>query len=333
MHYDAWNHGCVNRALLRAVLQGTHAMEQVTQRAQPPASGRKLVQAIDQAVAELDRWARRLESGDPAGWRQGARIWRELLLMSKDGSAAGVAPSIRRADLTFALKIDMDKRAWTRFERFYGSQMRDRLLTVARASGLPALSAVRLSQRRGGNPDATEAVYYLVAQPEPPEEFAAAPVKMNDRLDPPNASEKQSPQQVSAAPKANEEPVPSFMAEAVAFEDSATGTSPQHPKAETSTRAEMQTGNVAPDAVNGDARSIGTNDRRYESLVFLSSIVGTGSSVAAHSLVAYCTIFLAVSALLAVGSQSATDVGLAAEAARILAACRSVLSGRWGVIF
>ena len=128
----------------------------------PPASGRDLLKRIDQAVKVTEQWQR--SAAESTANCHSALLWKALLELSKPQIEKGVAPSIRKNDFSLTLKgVAIDGRLWDRFQRFYDDHLREPLYKAASESGVPALSAQRITNGgRGGNPDATEAVFQLI---------------------------------------------------------------------------------------------------------------------------------------------------------------------------
>jgi hypothetical protein len=132
----------------------------------PPASSKKLDDAIEQSLKTLDSLATpRLRTNEK--WRQGPLVWKVMLEMSREGMVNGRTPSIRKHDLAYELKrrygsdIEVDHTLWKRYLSFYeqyGSRLREGVV----AAGLPALALERVTNNGvGGHPDKTEAVYWL----------------------------------------------------------------------------------------------------------------------------------------------------------------------------
>jgi hypothetical protein len=132
----------------------------------PPASGKKLEDAIEQSLKTLDSLATpRLRTNEK--WRQGPLVWKVMLEMSREGLVKGRAPSIRKHDLAYELKrsygsgIEVDHNLWKRYLSFH-QQFRSRLREGTSRAGLPALALERVTNGGlGGDPDKTEAVYWL----------------------------------------------------------------------------------------------------------------------------------------------------------------------------
>lgn len=126
-----------------------------------PASGPKLYLAIDQALKQLNTLATRRDF-DHEGWPEHARLWRELLNQSKNRSSREVSPNLLKGDLASPIGIRLDGRHWHSFKKWFDRHVASELLQLAMDSGVPALQAVRLSNRKGGFPDQAESIFYLV---------------------------------------------------------------------------------------------------------------------------------------------------------------------------
>lgn len=125
-----------------------------------PASGPKLMAAIEQATSHLNTLASR-NGFDKDGWPNHARLWRVLLAQSKELGTSGVAPNILKGDLASPLGIKLDERRWKSFEKWYERHIGANLRHLAERSKIPALKAVRKSNRKGGYPEASEAIFFL----------------------------------------------------------------------------------------------------------------------------------------------------------------------------
>lgn len=138
-----------------------------THSVRPPATGRKLKLAIEHAQRDLSAYARSRDWENEAEWSLGALIWKVLLDLSVEGSASGIAPTLRKNDLAYELKRhtkkerDFGAKLWKTFLKFHRSHARDRLLASAAKPGMPILFAERASDGIGGDPDKTEATYWL----------------------------------------------------------------------------------------------------------------------------------------------------------------------------
>ena len=108
-----------------------------------PAAGPKLIQAIDQALAHLNSLAAR--NYEREGWPDHAKLWRELLNQSKEGSKRGIAPNILKGDLAIPLGLKVDGRRWKLFEKWYERHIEPSLTQLAERSKIPALKANRNS--------------------------------------------------------------------------------------------------------------------------------------------------------------------------------------------
>ncbi|MBP7407037.1 MAG: hypothetical protein KA973_19205 [Candidatus Microthrix sp.] len=130
----------------------------------PPASGKRLDDAIEQSLKTLDSLPRLRTNGK---LQKGPLVWKVMLEMSRAGLDKGRAPSIRKQDLAFELKrshqsaIEVDHDLWNSYLKFhqrFGSRLREGNSSV----GQPVLALERLTNNGlGGDPEKTEAVYWL----------------------------------------------------------------------------------------------------------------------------------------------------------------------------
>jgi len=292
------------------------------------------LQTIDQAMVVLDRWAKQSDQGAPAAWRQGARIWREMLLMSRDGSAGGVAPSIRKADLDFALKIALDKRSWTRFERFYATQMFDPLSAMSQDSGLPVISATRLTQKRGGNPDSTEAVCFLIFQLPGEKVISVAPAAtttLDVRQDQAGQFGRQTALPFLEALAVNVAKVRNPEAGAQTPPGTSTAAGPNNCGDHTDSKPGDQSVRAGGDVKNAVTKSASLQDLREELLLLLLARRCTEASAGTHLIAVYAACFIVATALLVGATHGTTEFGFATEATRVLVAIRDIVSGYWYV--
>jgi len=125
-----------------------------------PAAGPKLIQAIDQALEHINSLAAR--DYEREGWPDHAKLWRELLNQSKAGSKRGIAPNILKGDLATPLGIKVTGRSWQLFLNWFDRHIEPSLTQLAERSKIPALKAIRNSNPKGGYPDTSEAIFFLV---------------------------------------------------------------------------------------------------------------------------------------------------------------------------
>lgn len=125
-----------------------------------PATGPKLSPAIAQAISQLQDLAARRDFHHE-GWPEHAKLWRELLNQSKDRSSRDVAPNVLKGDLAAPIGIKLDGRHWRGFQTWFERYVAPELLRLSMDSGVPALQAVRRSNRKGGFPGQSESVFFL----------------------------------------------------------------------------------------------------------------------------------------------------------------------------
>lgn len=125
-----------------------------------PAAGPKLIQAIDQALAHISSLVAR--DYEREGWPDHAKLWRELLNQSKEGSKRGIAPNILKGDLATPLGLKVTGRRWQLFLNWFDRHIEPSLTQLAERSKIPALKPIRKSNRKGGFPEASEAIFFLV---------------------------------------------------------------------------------------------------------------------------------------------------------------------------
>jgi len=125
-----------------------------------PAAGPRLIQAIDQALAHINSLAAR--DYEREGWPDHAKLWRELLNQSKEGSKRGIAPNILKGDLASPLGFKVTGRRWQLFLNWYNRHIEPSLTQLAERSKIPVLKAIRKSDPKGGFPETSESIYYLI---------------------------------------------------------------------------------------------------------------------------------------------------------------------------
>jgi hypothetical protein len=132
----------------------------------PPASGRKLEDAITHALEAMGGLPESQVKRN-GKWQQGPLFWRLMLEMSLDAAAMGLAPAIRKNDLAYQLKqtygkrIEVDHKLWSRFQNFH-QKYRKLFHLTALELNLPPLTVERITNSgAGGDPDKTEAVFWL----------------------------------------------------------------------------------------------------------------------------------------------------------------------------
>lgn len=131
-----------------------------------PARGLQLPAALDQAlhIAEVQSGNQiRLDLVENIN----LRIWKRLVSVSRERIAAFEAPIIQKADITDAVDVELSGRRWDQFQRWFDRHMAPELARLSRESGVPAVCAVRVSDRRGGHPHFRGSVYFIVFSPLP----------------------------------------------------------------------------------------------------------------------------------------------------------------------
>jgi hypothetical protein len=150
---------------------------------QAPACGPRLAPAIKQAQAALAEWMQadrrntrfksELESED-------ARLWGELLSQSSAGLRNQSPPLIRRGDLSSPIGVVLDGRRWDQFQGWYSRKYEPYLRRASDASGVPMLYGARISDRKGGHAESSEACYFLSFNPPPERQLTTAPYREVD---------------------------------------------------------------------------------------------------------------------------------------------------------
>ena len=100
--------------------------------------------------------------------QENARLWNELLQQSHDGVHDGTTPMILRGDLSAPVGIKLTGRRWEQFEKWFATTMKKPLRDACEANGLPMLYPGRISNRRGGHPEHSEAQYFVSFVATPP---------------------------------------------------------------------------------------------------------------------------------------------------------------------
>lgn len=100
--------------------------------------------------------------------QENARLWDELLQQSHDGVHDGTAPMILRGDLSAPVGIKLTGRRWEQFEKWFATTMKKPLRDACEAEGLPMLYPGRISNRRGGYSERSEAQYFVSFIASPP---------------------------------------------------------------------------------------------------------------------------------------------------------------------
>lgn len=127
-----------------------------------PAAGPKLRESIDQALVQLSNLAVHRDYGRTRdSWPAPAKIWGELLEQTKRRMIGDIAPNLLKGDISCPIGINVTGRQWKSFERWYDRHVRPELIKSAGESGIRAIRAVRVSDRKGGRPESSEAVYFL----------------------------------------------------------------------------------------------------------------------------------------------------------------------------
>lgn len=130
---------------------------------QSPACGATVGDAIAQALRIADVRAeneRRLDSEIS----EDCRLWRELLRLSQGQLFQDMAPTISRKALEASANVELTQRRWMRFLRWFERNMAEPLHRACMQSGVPALYGGRLSDRRGGRAEYSEAQYFVSFQ-------------------------------------------------------------------------------------------------------------------------------------------------------------------------
>lgn len=143
-----------------------------------PASGPKLSASLDVALSHLRHWA------DAEGQRwenlhsNHARLWREILQQTKNGAGAGCAPNLTKSQIAVPAAFKLDARGWKSFKVWLKREVNEPLFKACAAENLPVLVPVRRSNRSGGRPENSEALYFLA--------FAPKDAKVEAPEDPPS---------------------------------------------------------------------------------------------------------------------------------------------------
>ena len=124
-----------------------------------PASGQQINEYIDQALDII----KVVESRETENNRRSeyARLLREILVLSKAETGYGVVKIMLSGDLGTLLGIKLDGRYWLSFLKWFYRFIYDDFILESKRSGIPALIPTRLSDRKGGYSDRSEAVIYL----------------------------------------------------------------------------------------------------------------------------------------------------------------------------
>lgn len=123
-----------------------------------PAAGPKLEAAIGQALSHLETTT---VSPDRGRSLEYLKLWKEILLQSHKRCEIGVAPNLLKGDLASTTAINLTGRYWISFEKWFQRNIGPELQLISGKSGIPALEAVRIADRRGGYPDQSEAIVFL----------------------------------------------------------------------------------------------------------------------------------------------------------------------------
>lgn len=122
-----------------------------------PASGPKLLAALDQALSHLENRAGAFKISHP----EHLTLWKEILLQSKEHSSNFVAPNLLKGDIAARIAIRLTGRQWASFEKWFEQKIAPELRSLATQSRIPAIRPVRLSDRKGGYPEQSEAILYV----------------------------------------------------------------------------------------------------------------------------------------------------------------------------
>lgn len=125
-----------------------------------PASGPQLDKAIDQAIEHLNKIAVR-RNYQAKNWPNHARLWREMLVQSKNRLDRLVAPNLSKSDLSIPAAVKLDGRDWQAFSKWFDRNVAPELLQLSSFTRIPALRAVRRSNTKGGFSESSEAIYCL----------------------------------------------------------------------------------------------------------------------------------------------------------------------------
>jgi len=168
-----------------------------------PASGIKLDSVIDLALDRLRKWA----DAEGQKWdnfsQPHARLWRELLQQTKARQSGAPAPTLAKSQIAIPAAIELDGREWKSFLLWFEREMHEDLATKCAQEGLPPLVPVRRSNRAGGRPENSEALYHLAFEPKARKDTVPGPrgskAPSTTPLPPPIAQPQQGPK-VSGAP-------------------------------------------------------------------------------------------------------------------------------------
>ena len=126
--------------------------------AQPlPASGSKLIAALDQALNQIEGSEEASRRANPIH----LSLWKEILLQSKKLSTKGVAPNLLKGDVASSIAVRLTGRQWSSFEKWFNQTIAPELQLLAAKSKVPAIRPVRIADRKGGYPDQSEAILYI----------------------------------------------------------------------------------------------------------------------------------------------------------------------------
>lgn len=88
------------------------------------------------------------------------QVWAELLSITQR-LAAVEAPMVRKRDFGKPLRTELTGRRWDQFQRWFAREMGPALDRRSRESEVPALYAVRVSDKLGGHPNYRDAAYFV----------------------------------------------------------------------------------------------------------------------------------------------------------------------------
>lgn len=126
-----------------------------------PANGPHLTRAIDIALTGLRKWSEAEgQNWDKLGERD-ARLWRELLEQTRAKAMGGCAPNLSKSELAVPAVYELTGRGWSSFMVWFRREIRGALVKACAAERVPVLVPVRRSNRSGGWPETSEAIYYL----------------------------------------------------------------------------------------------------------------------------------------------------------------------------
>lgn len=122
-----------------------------------PASGPKFIAALDQALNQIEGNQEVLRHAK----LKHMSLWKEILLQSKERGTNGVAPNLLKGDIAARIAVRLTGRKWDSFEKWFDQAIAPELQSLAEKSKVPAIRPVRITDRKGGYPDQSEAILYV----------------------------------------------------------------------------------------------------------------------------------------------------------------------------